>query len=135
MNPASRHPFFDDRAAVSWHYTLAEGAAAAAANGQRIWIAVTHPDCGGSRALIERVLPKEEISEELRAGFACVCADARDPEPAVAALLSQAPRREPTPVSLYAAAEEGGPRLVHSTAGGRPAAVFLCDLTDARTRR
>jgi hypothetical protein len=135
MHPPPRHPYFDDRASVSWHRTLAEGAAAARASGQRLFIAVTHPDCGGSRALLERVLPKEEISEELRAGFACVCADARDPEPEVAALLAKAAKREPTPVCLYAVAEEGGPRLVLSTAGGRPAAVFLCDLTEARTRR
>lgn len=152
MDSPSRHPFFDDRAAVPWHHSLAAAAAAARASGQRLFVAVTSPDCGGSRSLIERVLPKEEISAELRAGFVCVCVDARAPEPAVQALLAQAPRRTPTPVCLYvapAAALEtagtddpaGAPaaaaddlRLVFSTAGGRPAAVFLCDLTEARSR-
>ncbi|MFO0574492.1 MAG: thioredoxin family protein [Polyangia bacterium] len=152
MDSPSRHPFFDDRAAVPWHHSLESGAAAARATGQRLWIAVTSPDCGGSRALIERVLPKEEISAELRDGFVCVSIDGRAPEPAVQALLAQAPRRSPTPVCLYAAlapgpasetsadgnggsgAGAGSLRLVYSTAGGRPAAVFLCDLTEARSR-
>lgn len=145
MDSPSRHPFFDDRAAVPWHHSLESGAATARATGQRLWIAVTSPDCGGSRALIERVLPKEEISAELRDGFVCVSIDGRTPEPAVQALLAQAPRRTPTPVCLYAAlapageaspgaSDTGGLRLVYSTAGGRPAAVFLCDLTEARSR-
>ena len=149
MDSPSRHPFFDDRAAVPWHHSLESGAAAARATGQRLWIAVTSPDCGGSRALIERVLPKEEISAELRDGFVCVSVDGRAPEPAVQALLAQAPRRTPTPVCLYAAlapapadsspgagsnSAAGSLRLVYSTAGGRPAAVFLCDLTEARSR-
>jgi hypothetical protein len=141
MDSPSRHPFFDDRAAVPWHHSLEAGAAAARASGQRLWIAVTSPDCGGSRALIERVLPKEEISAELRDGFICVSIDGRAPEPAVQALLALAPRRAPTPVCLYAALlpatsseDPGGLRLVYSTAGGRPAAVILCDLTEARSR-
>lgn len=146
MDSPSRHPFFDDRAAVPWHHSLESGAAAARASGKRLWIVVTSPDCGGSRALIERVLPKEEISAELRDGFVCVSIDGRTPEPEVQALLALAPRRTPTPVCLYAAvaptsdtasssAASAGPlRLVYSTAGGRPAAVFLCDLTEARSR-
>lgn len=144
MDSPSRHPFFDDRAAVPWHHSLESAAAAARETGQRLWIAVTSPDCGGSRALIERVLPKEEISAELRDGFVCVSIDGRAPEPAVQALLAQAPRRSPTPVCLYAALTPASPgassqdagslRLVYSTAGGRPAAVFLCDLTEARSR-
>ena len=135
MNQPPRHPYFDDRAAVEWHRSLADAIALAQKNGQRLLIVVSTPDCGGSRALLERVFPKEEITEELRRGFVCVAADSRSLEAVVATLLASAPKREPTPVCLYAMAEESGPRLLFSTAGGRPPAVFIRDLTDAHARR
>ena len=135
MHQPPRHPYFDDRAAVEWHRSLADAIALAQKNGQRLLIVVSAPDCGGSRALLERVFPKEEITEELRRGFVCVAADPRSLEAGVATLLALAPKREPTPVCLYAVAEPSGPRLLFSTAGGRPPAVFIRDLTDAHARR
>lgn len=127
-----RHLYFDDRAAVAWYRRLEPGLAEASASGRRILIVVGRRDCGGTRALIEKIFPKEEISDELRAGFVCVCADVHDPEPAVRSLIEQAPRHEPTPLCLYADATA---RLLHSTVGGRPAAVFLRDLTEAQARK
>jgi hypothetical protein len=135
VNPSPRHPYFDDRAAVKWQRSLADGIAAAKQSGLRLLIVITSPECGGSRALLERVFPKEEITEELRRGFVCVCADLRSLESGVATLLAAAPKHEPTPVCLYVAPEESGPRLLLSTAGGRPPAVFIRDLTDAHARR
>lgn len=135
MPPTHRHPYFDDRAAVDWSPSIEEGTQAALAAGRRLLVVVTLPECGGSRALIERVFPKEEIFEELRNGFVCVSADARTLDAQTAALMALAPRKEPTPVCLYAAPEAGGLRLVFSTAGGRPPAVFLRDLAEAHTKR
>lgn len=129
------HPYFDDRAAMLWHRSFDEAFAQAKQSGRRLLIVVTHEECGGSRALLERVFPKEEVTHELRSGFVCLAADQHRHEPQVAELLAQAPRREPTPVCLYVAAEEKGPRLLLSTAGGRPPAVFVRDLTDAHARK
>lgn len=128
-----QHPFFDDQRTTAWHSALAAGLQAAQARGDggRVLVLVARRSCGGSRALIERTLPKEEIGEFLNAHFVCVAADADQLEPQVAALLAQAPRREPTPVCLYVSAAG---QLLHSTVGGRPAAVFLRDLTEAQAR-
>jgi hypothetical protein len=135
VNPPPRHPYFDDRAAVEWQRSLDEALPIARASGLRVLVVITGAECGGSRALLERVFPKEEITEELRRGFVCVYADVRSLSPSVSALLAAAPKREPTPVCLYVAPEDSGPRLLLSTAGGRPPAVFIRDLTDAHARR
>lgn len=134
MREPPRHPYFDDRSAVSWQRSLDEAATLARKDKKRVLIVVTHPDCGGARALLERVFPKEEITEELRSGFVCVAADSRALSAEIASLLAAAPKKEPTPVCLYAAAEPSGVRLLFSTAGGRPPAVFIRDLTDAHAR-
>lgn len=133
---AGQHPYFDDRAAAPWLVELAPGLLAARAAGRRVLLVVSRPDCGGTRALVERVMPKEEIAEALQASFICVSADARAPEPAVAKLLGQLAKTEPTPVCIYldvSSADE--PRILHSTAGGRPPAVFLRDMTEALAKR
>ena len=132
MREPPHHLYFDDRSAVSWQRDLQQAASLALADNKRLLIVVTHPDCGGSRALLERVFPKEEITEELRAGFVCVCSDTGSLEDDVRARMQQAPRHEPTPLCLYT---DGEGRLLHSTVGGRPAAVFLRDLTEAHARR
>jgi len=136
MQSAGRHPYFDDRAAAPWFVSFEEGVGAARSAGRRVLLVVSRPECGGSRALIERVMPKEEIAEALQASFVCISADARAPEPAVSKLLAQLPKTEPTPVSIYLdASGEGEPRVLHSTAGGRPPAAFLRDLTEALAKR
>lgn len=133
----ARHLYFDDRAAVPWYHALSaalEQAALPADKPLRVLVVFSRLDCGGSRALIERVFAKEEISEELRARFLCVCIDTRHLEahPQAQALFQSLPKREPTPVCMYLTPDA---RIVHSTAGGRPAAVFLRDLTEAFSRR
>jgi hypothetical protein len=130
--PPGRHLYFDDRAAVLWHSRLAPALTQAADEGKRVLIVVGRRDCGGTRALIEKIFPKQEITEELRAGFVAVCSDTGAIEDAVVALMQQAPRKEPTPLCLYT---DASGRLLHSTVGGRPAAVFLRDLTEAHARR
>ena len=136
MQGAGRHPYFDDRAAAPWFVALDEGLTAARAAAHRVLLVVSHPSCGGTRALIERVMPKEEIAEALQAGFVCISADSRDPEPAVSKLLGQLAKSEPTPVCIYLEPRgEGEPRILHSTAGGRPPAVFLRDMTEALAKR
>lgn len=121
------HPYFDDRRVVAW-YGLAAGLAEAAAAGRPVLVLVSRRSCGGSRALVEKTFPKEEIAEAL-ASFVCVAAEADAPDEALASLLAQAPRHEPTPVCLYLSPAGA---LVHSTVGGRPPAVFLRDLTEAQ---
>jgi hypothetical protein len=131
MDRIGRHLHFDDRAAVTWHRSLAPALEEAALSGKCILVQLGRPDCGGSRALIERVLPKEEITEALRAGFVCVCQDTRDIDPPIADRLATLPRREPTPVCMFL---DSSGRVVHSTIGGRPPAVFLRDLTEAESK-
>ena len=136
MQSAGRHPYFEDHAAVPWFVSLEEGVIAARSAGRRVLLMVSRPECGGSRALIERVMPKEEIAEALQASFVCISADARAPEAAVSKLLGQLPKTEPTPVCIYLdASGTGDLRVLHSTAGGRPPAVFLRDLTEALAKR
>lgn len=136
MQSGGRHPYFDDHAAAPWFAALDDGLAAARSQARRVLLVVSRPDCGGSRALIERVMPKEEITEALQHSFVCISADARAPEPAVSKLLSQLAKAEPTPVCIYLdAATAGEPRILHSTAGGRPPAVFLRDMTEALAKR
>ncbi len=125
-----RHPWFNDRARVPWHARLAD--ARAAADGKRVFVLVGRASCGGSRALVERTITKDEIAEFLNGHFVAVAADADAPDPDLAALLPSLPRREPTPLCLYLAPDG---RLLLSTAGGRPAAVFLNDLVEASSKK
>jgi hypothetical protein len=129
---SGRHPHFDDRRATAWHTTLADGIAAAREAGRALFVQIGRQSCGGSRALVERTLPKDEIAEFLNASFVAVALDADALDPDGAALLARATKKEPTPVCLYLAADG---RLLHATAGGRPAAVFLQDLTEALAKR
>src|SRR4051812_11605340 len=101
MQSAGRHPYFDDRGAAPWFVSLEAGLAAARTAAHRVLLVVSRPECGGSRALLERVMPKEEIAEALQASFVCISADARALEPAVGQLLSQLAKTEPTPVCIY----------------------------------
>jgi hypothetical protein len=130
MDRSGRHLHFDDRQAVTWHHALSPALEEAAQTGKCILVHLGRADCGGSRALIERVLPKEEITEALRAGFICVCVDlAKLDDPPIAERLATLPRRDPTPVCMFL---DCTGRVVHSTIGGRPPAVFLRDLTEAQ---
>jgi hypothetical protein len=121
-----RHPHFVSPQA--WHTTLGDAIALAGAQGKHVFVQVGRQSCGGSRALVERTVAKEEIHEFLDANYVCVAADADSPEPDVVALVEQMAHRERTPFCLYLASDG---RLVHSTSGGRPPAVFLADLIEA----
>ena len=129
MSVAGRHPHF-----VSphfWHTTLADGLVDARESKRAVLLVVGRQSCGGSRALVEKTIAKEEIHEYLDAHYVCVASDADAPEPAVAALIAQMAQHERTPLCLYVSADE---KLLHSTSGGRPAAVFLSDLLEAPHR-
>ena len=129
MAAAGRHPHF-----VSphlWHTSLAEGLAAARESKQAVLLVVGRQSCGGSRALVEKAMAKEEIHEYLDAHYVCVASDADAPEPAVAALVARMAQHERTPLCLYLSADG---KLMHSTSGGRPPAVFLSDLLEAPNR-
>jgi hypothetical protein len=123
------HPHF--RSPIAWHATIAEARQAAERGGKRVFVQVGRGSCGGSRALVEKTVAKEEIAEFLLAHFECAAVDG-DAEgfgdPAAAALVAGLPRREPTPLCVYLASDG---RLLHATAGGRPPAVFLTDLVEA----
>lgn len=125
------HPYFNDNRAAQWYSRLDEGLAAARRDGRRVFVQIGRVPCGGSRALVEKVIPKEEIAEFLREHFVCVGLSADDPDPSIAALVARLPKREPTPLCVYLG-PDGTP--LHSTAGGRPAAVFLRDMTEAQAK-
>ena len=129
MGGAGRHPHFVSP--VFWHPSLAEGLVTARESKRAVLLVVGRQSCGGSRALVERTIAKEEINEYLDAHYVCVAGDADAPEPAVAALVATMAQRDRTPLCLYLSAEGS---LMHSTSGGRPPAVFLSDLLEAQHR-
>ena len=129
MGAAGRHPHFVSP--VLWHVSLGEALAAASESSRAVLLVVGRQSCGGTRALVERTMAKEEIHEYLDAHYLCVAADAEAPEPAVAELVARMPQQARTPLCLYLSAEN---QLMHSTSGGRPPAVFLSDLLEAPHR-
>ena len=129
MGAAGRHPHFPSP--LFWHASLAEGLAAARDSKRAALLIVSRQSCGGSRALVEKTIGKEEIQEYVEGHYVCVAGDADSPEPAVAALVARMAQHDRTPLCLYVSAEG---ELMHSTSGGRPPAVFLSDLLEAPHR-
>jgi len=129
MAAGGRHPHFVSP--LVWSATLADGLGAARASGRAVLLVVGRQSCGGTRALVEKTMAKEEIHEYLDGHYACVAGDVDAPEPAVAALVARMPQHERTPLCLYLSTEG---QLMHSTSGGRPPAVFLSDLLEAPHR-
>jgi hypothetical protein len=129
MDAPGRHPHF--LSPVFWYASLAEGLVAARESKRAVLLVVGRQPCGGCRALVEKTIAKEEILEYLDSHYVCVAADADSPEPAVAGLVARMPQHDRTPLCLYLSAQE---ELMHSTSGGRPAAVFLSDLLEAPHR-
>ena len=129
MVAGGRHPHFISP--LVWYASLAEGLVAARESGRAVLLVVGRQSCGGTRALVEKTMAKEEIHEYLDAHYVCVAGDADAPEAAVAALVARMPQHDRTPLCLYVSADE---QLIHSTSGGRPPAVFLSDLLEAPHR-
>jgi hypothetical protein len=129
MGGDGRHPHFVSP--LFWHASLAEGVAAARESKRAVLLVVGRQSCGGSRALVEKTIAKDEILEYVESHYVGVAGDADSPEPAVAALVAQMPQHDRTPLCIYLSAEE---KLMHSTSGGRPPAVFLSDLLEAPHR-
>jgi hypothetical protein len=129
MGAAGRHPHFVSP--ILWHASLADGLATARESGRAVLLIVSRQSCGGSRALVEKTIGKEEIQEYVDSHYVCVAGDADAAEPAVAALVARMPQHDRTPLCLYVSAEGV---LMHSTSGGRPPAVFLSDLLEAPHR-
>ena len=130
MGAAGQHPHF--LSPVFWHASLAEGLVTARDTKRAVLVVVGRQSCGGTRALVEKTIAKEEIQEYLDGHYVCVAGDADAPEPAVAALVTRMAQHDRTPLCLYVSAEG---ELMHSTSGGRPPAVFLSDLLEAPHRR
>ena len=130
MGAAGRHPHFPSP--LFWHASLAEGLVTARESKRAVLVVVGRQSCGGTRALVEKTIAKEEIQEYLDAHYVCVAGDADAPEPAVGALVARMAQHDRTPLCLYVSAEG---ELMHSTSGGRPPAVFLSDLLEAPHRR
>jgi uncharacterized protein YyaL (SSP411 family) len=127
----AQHPHFISP--VSWHRSYGEALAEAQANGRCVFLQHGQRTCGGSRALVEKVVGKEEIAEYLAAHFVCLASDADAVAPEVEALLARSPTKlERTPWCLYLSPDG---RLLHATSGGRPAAVFLTDLIEAVAKK
>src|SRR5579859_4620508 len=113
------HPYFTS--GLDWQ-PWEEALAQAKTKNLRVFVAHGHRFCGGTRALIERTLAKEEVAEMMARHFVAVASDADDLRPEIGALLEKLPKREPTPVCMYLDADG---HLLASTAGGRPPAVLL----------
>jgi uncharacterized protein YyaL (SSP411 family) len=130
MDAAGRHPHFIS--SVFWHASLATALAAARESHRAVLLVVGRQSCGGSRALVEKTISKDEIREYVDAHYVCLAGDADAPEPAVAALVARMAQHDRTPLCLYLSPEGD---LMHATSGGRPPAVFLSDLLEAPHRR
>jgi thioredoxin-related protein len=124
------HPYFQSR--PIWDDSLSDARKHAAEQGKRIFLTIGRIDCGGSRALVEKTISKEEIFEYLVERFVCVARDADALDDDERALVATMRSGQKTPLCLYL--DEQG-RVVLDTAGGRPPAVFLNDLMEGATRR
>ncbi len=126
MNP---HPYFQSQ--PIWWSSLPDALAEAGRSGKRVLLAVGRIDCGGSRALVEKTLSKEEIFDYVAERFVCVARDADALTDEEQALVRRMRSAQKTPFLLYL---DAAGALVLETSGGRPAAVFLNDLVEAATR-
>jgi uncharacterized protein YyaL (SSP411 family) len=129
MSGPTRHPHFVSP--LSWYRNLPEALDAAREQKRAVFVQVGRQSCGGCRAIVEKTVAKEEIREYLDAHYVCVAADADSLAPDVAELVSKMPQHERTPFCLYVGPDG---KLLHSTSGGRPPAVFLADLIEAQHR-
>ena len=126
----SQHPWFTS--ALTWQTRLDEAIAEATAAGKRLMLVVGRATCGGTRALVERTLAKEELEAFTREKLTLVAADADAPEARVREIVNALPVKAPTPLIVYLTVEG---RVLSSTAGGRPPAVLLNDMLGATTRK
>ncbi len=124
------HPYFT--CPISWHTKLADAMADAREHDRLVMILHSRVQCGGSRALVEKSLRKDELSEVIERDFVPLASDADHPEPDVLALIAGLPAKEPTPLCIYVSTDG---RVVQSSAGGRHPAVLLNDLQQAWTKR
>lgn len=124
------HPYFTS--ALDWRTRLDDALADAKTAQKRIMLVVGKPLCGGTRALIERTLQKEELEAYTPEKFVLLAADADALEPRVAEIVATLPVRAPTPLIVYLSVDG---RVLSSTAGGRPPAVLLNDMLGATSRR
>src|SRR5690348_8882801 len=73
MSNGGRHPHF--QSPQFWYATLSDGLEAARAQDRTVLVQLGRLACGGSRALVEKTVSKEEIREVLDQGFVCVAGD------------------------------------------------------------
>ncbi len=125
----SAHPYFQSK--PIWSDSLPDALREAVASHKRVFLQIGRIDCGGSRALVEKTIAKEEIFDYLSERYVCVARDADALTPDEQALVARMRNHERTPFCLYLT--DGG-ALVLETAGGRPAAVFLNDLVEGATK-
>lgn len=123
------HPYFQSK--PIWLTSLPTALEQAGALGKRVFLQIGRIDCGGSRALVEKTIAKEEIFDYLTERYVCVARDADALSDDEKALVAKMRNRERTPFCLYLTSTGA---LVLETAGGRPAAVFLNDLVEGATK-
>lgn len=126
----AQHPWFTS--ALLWHTTLDDAIGEATASGKRLMLVVGRATCGGTRALVERTLAKEELEQFTREKFVLVAADADGLEPRAREIFDALAVKAPTPVIAYLSLDG---RVLATTAGGRPPAVLLNDMLGATTRK
>ena len=126
------HPYLPVGRLIHWHDRLDEALAEARASNRRVLLVHGRATCGGTRALVEKTLAKEEIAEFLNGHFVALAGDADHPAAGLEAIVAGLARREPTPLCVYLGADGA---VLSATAGGRPPAVLLNDMLDASTRK
>ena len=125
-----QHPWFSS--GLTWNTRLDDAIAEATAGGKRLMLVIGRATCGGTRALVERTLAKEELEEFVRGKFVLVAVDADALEPRAREVFDALPVKSPTPLIAYLAVDG---RLLASTAGGRPPAVLLNDMLGATSKK
>ncbi len=124
-----RHPHF--MSPQFWYSSLPEALAAARDSNRSVLVQLGRMSCGGCRALVEKVVAKEEIHEYLDQHYVCLAQDLDKLDPDVQALLTPLVGLERTPYCLYVSSDG---RVVHHSSGGRPPAVFLTELIEGVSR-
>ncbi|MEZ5976858.1 MAG: thioredoxin family protein [Planctomycetota bacterium] len=71
----SNHPHFDDKGAVHWHTDLAEALREATADEKLVFIEYGRAKCTNCRALVQNVVPMEDVAKLLGERYVCLAAD------------------------------------------------------------
>ena len=125
----TRHPYFD--CPVPFLTDLPTALDAARQQARPVRVVYGGERCAATRSLLEKTMCKDEVAEMASEQFVALAADNRPTSEPIEALLRTLPKREPTPVCIYLAPTG---EVLLSTVGGRPPAVMMNDMMQARAK-